>query len=122
MISALGSRVSIYNEKTLAVYLEKGGEVKVEKINVIQFGKEQIERLMSAGRDGSARNMITVVNSLQDYFKSDFVPVTEIRAKMLEDYQKFLWTPRTMIRLNQFNTPVQLKFKGLADNGLHDPE
>ncbi|SEB22225.1 hypothetical protein SAMN05443550_1294 [Pedobacter hartonius] len=58
-----------------------GGLVKVEKINVIQFGREQIERLMLSGRDGSARNMITVVNSLQDYFKSDFVPVTEIRAK-----------------------------------------
>jgi hypothetical protein len=35
MISALGSRISIYNEKSLAVYLEKGGEVKVEKINVM---------------------------------------------------------------------------------------
>jgi len=120
MISALGSRINTYNEKTLAAFLVNGGLVKVEKINVIQFGREQIERLMLAGRDGSARNMITVVNSLQDYFRSDFVPVTEIRSKMLEDYQKFLRTPRTMIRLNQFKKPVQLKFKGLADNGLHN--
>jgi len=52
MISTSGLRISIYKEKTLAIYLEKGGEIKVEKIKMIQFGREQIERLMLAGRDG----------------------------------------------------------------------
>jgi len=119
-IGELGERLSFYNEKTLATYLKKGGLQKVNDINVIQFGREQVARLMEAGRNESARNMITVVNSLQDYFKSDFVPITDIRAKMLEEYQKFLRTPRTMVRVNQFNKPVTLKFKGLKDNGLHN--
>jgi integrase len=119
-VSDMGSRIGFYNAKSLAVYLSTGGLKKPEDINVIEFGRTRIEELRALKRDGSAANMVTVVNSLQDYFKSDFVAITEIRATMLKEYEKYLQSPRTLVRFDQFNKSYSRIVKGLADNGLHN--
>ncbi|WP_295792305.1 phage integrase SAM-like domain-containing protein [Mucilaginibacter sp.] len=119
-ISDLNIRLSYYNAKSLAHYLESGGQIRAEEINVIEFGLQQIEKLEKEKRGASAANMKTVVFSLIDFWKSDVVPITNIRAQFLEEYENFLKGPRTMTRLNQFKRPVTKKVKGLKKTGLHN--
>jgi len=119
-ISELGPKLSFYQVKALATYLENGGEIKAESINVIEFGRERIQELQAAKRNASAANMLTVINSLIDYFESEFVPVTEIRAKMLEAYESFLRKPRKLTRSNQFGVSVVCVKKGVSNTGLHN--
>jgi integrase len=120
IISELGPRLGFYNAKTLSEYLSNNGLTKAEDINVIEFGRKRIEGLRMKGREASAANMLTVVNGLIDYFKSEFVPITEIRAKMLADYEAHLRCPRVITRLSQFKEPVTRTVKGLSDTGLHN--
>jgi len=61
-----------------------------------------------------------VVNGLVDFFGSENVPVTEIRANMLVKYEAFLRSERDIIRLNQFQRKVTRTMPGLSDNGLHN--
>ena len=87
-ISDLGPKLELYNLPRLIAYLTNKVIKTADEINVIAFGRRRIEELRAADRGASAANMITVVNSLVDYFKNDIVPITEIRAKMLLDYEK----------------------------------
>jgi hypothetical protein len=119
-ISELDDKLSYYSAKSLASYLESGGQIKVEDINVIEFGNRQIERLKAEERDASVANMQTVVLSLIDYCQSDNIPITNIRAKFLEEYAKYLKSSRILIRLDQFGKPYSRKVKGLSKTGLHN--
>ncbi|WP_184544859.1 phage integrase SAM-like domain-containing protein [Mucilaginibacter sp. FT3.2] len=119
-ISELGLKLDYYNSKSLAHYLESGGQVRAEDINVIAFGWQQVERLVQAERDASAADMRKVLYSLMDYFKSEVVPITEIRAKFLKDYETYLKEPRVLTRPDQFKGLVTKKVKGLQRTGLHN--
>jgi len=118
-ISELGSKLTFYNCKTLAHYLLSGGQVRAEDINIIEFGREQIKELRLADRNGSADDMRRVVNSLVDFFKTDQIPITHIRAGFLAEYESFLTAPRMMTRINQ-GKPATRKVKGLGKTGLHN--
>jgi hypothetical protein len=119
-ISELGAKLAYFNAKTLAGFLESGGFKKAEEINVIEFGLTRIGELKKGKRDGSAGNMTTVIYSLIDYFKSQFVPVTAIRASMLLQYEKYLQSPRILERPDQFGKLYKRNVKGLTNNGLHN--
>lgn len=119
-ISDLGIKISYFDSKSLADYLESGGQVKAEDINVIKFGREQIKRLEIAKREASAADMKKVVNSLVDYCKKEVLPITDIRAKFLEEYAEYLKKPRTMTRLDQYQKPVIRNTKGLGKTALHN--
>ncbi|MDB5014272.1 MAG: recombinase [Daejeonella sp.] len=114
-ISDLGERLATYDAKSLFDYL-KVGEMKAEKINVIEFGKSRIEELRAANRTGSAGNLVTVVNSLVDYFKNDVVPVSEITAKC------FAFTKNIcgQTGINHVGKPVTVGKNGLSEAGLHN--
>jgi hypothetical protein len=88
-ISELGPKLELYNMSRLINYLTNNDLTAADQVDVIEFGRKRIEELNAAGRKASASNMSTVINSLVDYFKSDFVPITEIRAKTLLDYEKY---------------------------------
>lgn len=121
LIGELGERINSYNAQALANYLENGGLITAEQINVISFGTSQIEKLRFLKRTGSAGNMLSVVNHLVDFIDGDtFLAITEIRAKMLYRYEEFLKTPRFMLRNNQKGKPILSEFVGLAPNGLHN--
>ncbi|WP_462268063.1 site-specific integrase [Mucilaginibacter sp.] len=118
-ISALGTKVELFDVGRLVSRLSQR-DLSAEEINIIEFGKMRIEELKGAERNASAANMTTVVNSLINYFKSEVVPVTEIRSKMLFEYEKYLRSTRKITRLDQFNKPYQRTVQGLSDNGLHN--
>ncbi len=116
-ISGLGEKLRFYDAKSLADYLSKPESTE---INIIEFGLKRIGYLEEAGRMGSRNDMKKVVNSLRDYFKSDFVAITEINVNMLYEYELFLRSRRTMTRPNQFGDMVEIKSKGLSDMGLYN--
>lgn len=106
-------------EKLNEVEKPKVEEIKPDDINVISYGRSRIDELRELNRTSSAGNMTTVVNGLVDYFKSDFVPITAITAKMLLKYEAYLKRPRILERPNQFQKQVTTHEPGLTDNGLH---
>lgn len=57
---------------------------------------------------------------LQDFFKSDKMPITEITSKMLQRCEEHLKTPRTMFRPDQFGKMRPRHSKGVTDGGLHN--
>ncbi|UOE52649.1 hypothetical protein MTO98_16380 [Mucilaginibacter sp. SMC90] len=77
------------SEKLNEVEKPKAEEIKPEDINVISYGRPRIDELRELNRTSSVGNMTTVVNGLVDYFKSDFVPITAITAKMLLKYEAY---------------------------------
>ncbi|WP_183580640.1 phage integrase SAM-like domain-containing protein [Mucilaginibacter sp. X5P1] len=118
-ISELGPKLELYNMSRLINYLTNNDVTAADQVNVIEFGRKKVEELNAAGRKASASNMRTVINSLVDYFKSDFVPITEIRAKTLLEYEKYLRSERKLERTNQFK-PHFRTVPGLSDTGLHN--
>jgi integrase len=120
MISDLGAKLDLYDLNELINYLTKKGVVTADDINIIAFGRTQIEKLKKDKRDASAADMQKVVNSLVDYCKTEVIPITTIRAKFLESYEAFLKSPRSQTRLNQFKRPVTRIVKGLGKTGLHN--
>ncbi len=118
-ISELGESLELYTSKSLAEYLTRT-EATAESIYIIAFGGEQISFLDKQKRTGSRNDLRKVVNSLRDYFKSEFVPITEIRSKMLEDYERYLRSERTLLRPDRFGNLLERKSKGLSDIGLHN--
>ncbi|MGF7079595.1 phage integrase SAM-like domain-containing protein [Mucilaginibacter sp. UYCu711] len=118
-ISELGPKLELLEVSRLVIILTKK-EQTADDINIIEYGKKRIEELKKAKRNASAANMTTIVYSLMDYFKIDFVPVTEIRTKMLHDYEKYLRSTRTISRPDQFNNVYKRTVNGLSDTGLHN--
>lgn len=118
-ISELGESLELHTSKSLVEYLTRS-EDTAECINIIAFGEEQIRLLDDQRRTGSRNDMRKVVNSLRDYFKTEFVPITEIRSRMLEKYEKYLRSERIMFRPDQFGNLLERKSKGLSDLGLHN--
>jgi len=119
-IAELGPKLEVYSLERLLMCLEDKEIKDADQINVIEFGRNRVAELKAAKRDGSAGNMTTVINGLIDFFGSENVPITEIRAKMLTEYAKFLTTERTITRLDQFKKPYERVVKGLSNNGLHN--
>jgi integrase len=118
-ISELGEKLNFHTAKSLTDLL-KNGEVKAETINFIAFGWNVAELIKGKSRKGCLGNIKAVMYGLQDFFKSDKVPITEITSKMLGKYEVHLRTPRTMMRPNQFGKITPRYSKGVTDGGLHN--
>lgn len=120
-IGELGTRVKQFDPDSLVKYLQADlQKLTPDDINVIEFGRNQIEELKKQKRDGSAGNMLTVVNSLEDYFKSPFVPISEITSNMLRAYEKYLTRPRTLSRQTCPGEKVKYQKEGLTESGVHN--
>ncbi|AYL99167.1 phage integrase SAM-like domain-containing protein [Mucilaginibacter celer] len=119
-ISELGNRLSLYDVTRLKKHLEGESIQSADEVDIIKIGNNQIEILKKAKRKASAANMQTVVNSLKDYFETEVIPITEIQANMLVEYERYLKKERRIIRLDQFKRPLPRIVNGLSDTGLHN--
>jgi hypothetical protein len=119
-IGELSIKLSMYNVEQLSALLSGKGIAKAEEINVIEFGRKRVAELYVAKRDASAKNMQTVINSLKDFFKSEDVRITEIRANMLVQYEAYLRKPRKQTRSDQFQISRTRMVPGMTDTGLHN--
>ncbi len=115
-ISELEGKLDFFTVESLVDYLRD----KNEDIDFIKFCNAHIERLKKEGREGTSTTHRIVKNSLIDYFKRQTVSINEIHSNMLQSYEKFLRSERTMKRINQLGKEVVTTKKGLADSGLHN--
>jgi len=119
-ISELGPKLELYDVERLIDYLVNDGAISAEQINVIEFAFNRIAELKEKNRLASAADMTKVVNSLVDFFGSKIIPVTEIRSKMLYDYEKYLRQAREIERPDPFGNSYTRTVQGLSDTGLHN--
>lgn len=92
----------------------------IDKIDFIDFSYGHIERMKKAGKESSTRTLVTVINSLVDYFKRDIIDVSEIRYSFLMDYELYLKGDREMLRKNHNGEMIASKQKGLSKGSLHN--
>ncbi|MDX3916921.1 MAG: phage integrase SAM-like domain-containing protein [Pseudosphingobacterium sp.] len=127
-ISKLGSALELFTAQTLKDYLIQNGE----EIDFLKFSKEHIEQLRKERRkkfeQGKVKNkncknatsLNTVRNSLIDFFGKQSVSVKAINTSMLDEYDSYLRSERTMTRLDQFQREVTTTQKALGDASVHN--
>lgn len=122
-ISELGNRLTFFSPDDLKQYLKEYNE----EIDFLQFAQEHIAQMREdskkegqKGKKKSASNLNTVRNSLIDFFRREKVSVNEINIPMLEAYDRFLRSARTITRKNQFGRPVTSLKKPLGDASIHN--
>jgi integrase len=89
-------------------------------INIIEFGRQYVNELKAQGRKGTAYPLLTVINSLCDYFGTQNVEIDQINSLTLPNYEKYLRKLRKFKRNNQFGKEIDYVSKGLSDSGLHN--
>jgi len=118
-ISELGEKLNAHTAKSLTDLL-KNGELKPESINFIAFGWSVVKLIEQKKRKGCLGNFKAVMYGLQDFFKSDVVPITEFTSKMLFRYEEHLRMPRVMMRPDQFGNMRPRSSNGVTEGGLHN--
>lgn len=118
-IGEYGEKLNFHTALSLRDLLIQG-ELRVETINFIEFGWSIVKLIETKKRKGCIGNFKAVIYGLQDFFKSDSVPITEITSKMLQRYEEHLKTPRTMMRPDQFGKIRPRHSNGVTDGGLHN--
>ncbi|WP_183573703.1 phage integrase SAM-like domain-containing protein [Mucilaginibacter sp. X5P1] len=105
----LDSLLIHFDVKQLANRLTQQDENSV--IDVIAFAKQYVSDLIEQGRKGTAYPILTVANSLGDYFGSQKVEIDRINSIMLPDYERYLRKERKFKRKNQFGKEVNYGIK-----------
>ncbi|WPU96235.1 phage integrase SAM-like domain-containing protein [Mucilaginibacter sabulilitoris] len=105
--------VLIYlNVKELANRLIQPDENFV--VDIVAFAKQYVSELLEQGRKGSSYPILTVTNSLCDYFGSQKVEIDRINSIMLPDYERYLRKERKFKRKNKLGKDVNYVSKGLS--------
>jgi integrase len=122
-ISNLGKRLKMFNCEALRDHLSG----QDNDIDFIKFCTDHIKQLKEGGankrglgKDKSASNLQTVKNSLIDFFKRDKVLIIEIDVSMLEAWESYLKTKRTIKRINQFGNEVTTIQKPCSKASVHN--
>jgi len=115
-ISELGEKLDLFTAESLRDYLK----VKNEPIDFIKFSEAQIKELKEADRMGSAKTLQTVVLSLIDFFQRRVISPNEIDEQFLARWEKYLRTPRKIVRTDQFGRSLKRNVKALGDSGVHN--
>ncbi|KAF0195275.1 MAG: transposase [Bacteroidetes bacterium] len=76
---------------------------KAEGIDFIEFGRGVAEKLKKQGRTGNASNILTALNSLIRFTGDEHLPINNITAKFLGEYESWLRT----VPVKQTDTPVK---------------
>jgi len=80
-----------------------------EVIDFLTFCRGVIERLKKRQELGSARNFLTLVNSIEDYTGRGILFTAEINTKFLSDFREFLLSERRLKRMNQGKVMTTIK-------------
>ncbi|WP_432328266.1 phage integrase SAM-like domain-containing protein [Mucilaginibacter sp. P25] len=115
-ISSISEKLDFFDADGIRDFLLKNNK----EIDFIEFCDSHIQQLKESKRGGTAANHTTVRNSLVDYFGRERVLITEITASMLKSFEKFLRSPRTISRENQFKRVVTTESGGITDAGLYN--
>jgi len=115
-VSRLGPKLDYLTSDDIKNYLEKSSE----KVDFLLFCQKHIDTLMENGRIKTATGFRTVRYAIIDFFGNRPLPADEITPNFLISFEKFLRSPRQIIRFNQFGKQVITKSSGLTDAGIHN--
>jgi integrase len=117
LIGALSYRLDFFTCEQLRDYLRDSNK----DIDIIEFANSHIDFLKSEqqNREPYSRTFRKIRNSLSDYFGRTHVSINEIHSNMLFQYERFLKTARTQVRVNQLGKLVTTTEKALSKGGLH---
>ncbi|UKT65104.1 site-specific integrase [Pedobacter mucosus] len=93
---------------------------KPDQIDFLEFCNNFISAKQNSPKASSARTLATVRNSLMDYFRLPFIPITEINFNFLKSYELYLRQDRELTRRNHSGNIRTYIQKGLSDSGLHN--
>ncbi|WP_295667711.1 site-specific integrase [uncultured Mucilaginibacter sp.] len=99
--------------------IDKNVKVEVDFADFIKKTIEKRHKKTKAEDDKTAIGYQTVLNSLQDFFKSDQISINKINYKSLPEYEEYLKTERVITRINQFGKPQTRTLKPMA-NGINN--
>jgi len=100
--------------------LNIGKKEEPDQIDFLAFCNEFITEKQNSNKASSARTLATVRNSLVDYFKSPYIPITEINYNFLKRYELYLRSDRKLTRNNHSMSSRSYLQKGVSDAGLHN--
>jgi len=118
-IAAIGDQLEDMTAKEVKERVLNSSK-KVEVIDFIAFSRDKIKDMINAGRESSAKTLMTVVNSLVDYRKSESLYIDEITSSFLVAYEKYLKSERIFYRNNFDGKALEYKRPPLSDAGLHN--
>ncbi|MDB5117008.1 MAG: recombinase [Mucilaginibacter sp.] len=104
-------------------FIKKALEKKEKaEVDFIAFANKVIARRKKNAapkEDKTSSGYQTVINSLQDFFKSDRVLIVDITAKSLKRYEEYLKTERKGTRNNRFGKP-EVRILKPVGNGINN--
>ena len=95
-IIKLSGKIHLFSAGQLAEWLVK--ESQQIGIDFIQFSQRHIDKLKNNGKTGTAENLQTALNSLIDFIGRDRLPVEDFTPKLLERFEAFISSERTIER------------------------
>lgn len=69
-------------------------------VDFLGFCQKFISDKKGSPKASSAKTLLTVYNSLIDFFKTNYLPITEINYNFLKKYETYLTNSRTLTRNN----------------------
>lgn len=123
VISSLGNRLQLMTCEDLKQHLMHHNE----DVDFIKFAREHIDQMIAdsekegqKGKRKSASNLNTVRNGLIDFFRRESVSITEINLHMLNAWERFLRSERTIVRQDKSGRPVTTVQKAIGDTSVHN--
>lgn len=86
----LGLQLKGMSMEELIAELDKGSKPKNENIDFFAFANKVIFELNQNGKEGSAKNYQTTVESLKRFIRRDVLYISEITYAFMKDYEAFL--------------------------------
>jgi integrase len=115
-VSRLGVKVDYMTVEDIKVFLEK----RSQRVDFLEFCLLHIDNLVADGRGKTATGFRTVYYALVDFLGGIRLLAEEITPHFLLSFERFLRSPRTITRLNQFKKEVTIMSKGSSDAGVHN--
>lgn len=106
--------------KEIKELLSNVGNPKSDLIDFIEFSKYHIQKMTKAGKASSTKSLVTVTNSLIDFYQSERIPITEITSGSLYRYEEYLRSPRKFTRKNHDGKMLDYSKPAIGDSGLHN--
>jgi integrase len=121
-VKKLGVNIELYTAKELAEFFKRETVPGTDgSIDFVEFANLHINRLKAAGKESTAKTLVTPLNALIDFCNGRIrIGITEITVKFLRTFEDYLRKERTLQRKNQFGRIVETKRKGLSDVAIHD--
>ncbi|MDR1455405.1 MAG: site-specific integrase [Tannerella sp.] len=116
----LGVDIYQYSARELARHFENMTANRPDdgdkEIDFLDFGFAYHEREKQKGR--SVGRLLTTLNALKD-FSPKGLPINNLTANMLADFEQYLRHERIITRINQSGTPVTIKNKPVSDRTVN---